>query len=537
MRCFVDCVVFSQFYTYEFPITMDEVQPGPSSVDSECVYTDMSEEEIRENVVSQNSFESPISMILSGKPVKRHIVDPGSDERVQEDNEGYTLVQRRHKYRRFANSVDTGMQNNNLHNINNRTINNQFEVSLTSYEMLPKQIGLAKLFKSEGINNASSIKYKNAYKVFICFDKREEALSLINNQTFMEKGYRCHFTNEVDLTYGVVKFLEVDISEEEIMKSFTADCKILSVKRLKRLTEEGEWVDSETVRFDFKCAVLPSYVYGYECRFKVEPYTFPVSQCSSCWKYGHLVRSCPSKKTVCPKCGGSHSNCDTTKFRCVNCRGKHIAYDKTCPIFLKEKEIRWSMSQNTLTYKMALIKHSENKSNDMLQAVTSNIVRREFEENNIVIPVRNERIQSMTYSKAVQGGKKGESSTDSEEGSEKSVIKRQNPVMRKEIKKKKKKDKSLQLRAVHNSNVSLAAAEDENSKKEKNSEREKENKDKFNFSRILRKLQEELLTSNNFSEKVQNILKLVFEELLAFCVRSLSHGEVYSKIFGLFNDG
>lgn len=509
---------------------MDEVQPGPSSVDSECIFSDMSEEEIRGSVVSHGSVESPVSVFMFGQPVKRHIVDPGSDERVQEESDGYTLVRRGRKHGRLA----SGTQNIKVHNVNNRSIN-QFEVSMTSYVMLPKQVGLAKLFKSEGINNAASIKYKNAYKVFICFDKREDALSLINNQRFIELGYRCHFTNEVDITYGVVKFLEVDINEEEIMKCFTADCKILSVKRLKRLTEEGEWVDSETVRFDFKSTVLPSYVYGYECRFKVEPYTFPVSQCSSCWKYGHLVRSCPSKKTVCPKCGGSHSNCDTAKFCCVNCRGNHVSYDKSCPIFLKEKQIRWTMSQNTMTYKMALIKHLDNKSNVVLQPVLSN-VRREVEENNVAIPIRNECVQSMTYSKAVQGGKIEESRTESEESSEDTAIRREYPVTRKEKKKKKKKDKTPQLRAFDNSNV-RGVAEEENSKKDKNSERNKENKEQINFSRILRKLREQLLSSGNLAEKVQNILKLVFEELLAFCVRYFSQGEIFCKIFSLFNDG
>lgn len=60
------------------------------------------------------------------------------------------------------------------------------------------------------------------------------------------------------------------------------------------------------------------------------------------------------KKIVCPKCGGPHPNCETTRYVCVNCKGPHMSLDKTCPIFLKEKNIRKIMSQDNCTYRKAL---------------------------------------------------------------------------------------------------------------------------------------------------------------------------------------
>lgn len=132
------------------------------------------------------------------------------------------------------------------------------------------------------------------------------------------------------------------------------------------MNENSEWRDSETVRFCFKSSILPQYIYGYDCRFKVEPYTFPVNQCSVCWKFGHIARMCPSSKKRCPKCCGEHENCETTKYRCMNCKGDHMAFEKICPVYLKEREIRQIMCEQNCTYKhtQVLWKNNNIKSMD-----------------------------------------------------------------------------------------------------------------------------------------------------------------------------
>ena len=49
---------------------------------------------------------------------------------------------------------------------------NKYEVCLTSLEVLPKQIGLVKLLKSENLLNITRIKYRSPYKVFIKFETK-----------------------------------------------------------------------------------------------------------------------------------------------------------------------------------------------------------------------------------------------------------------------------------------------------------------------------------------------------------------------------
>lgn len=231
---------------------------------------------------------------------------------------------------------------------------NCFEVCLTAEQPLPKQMALAKLLRDENSKTIDRIKYKNPYKVFIQFRDRKCAESLLNCQKLTQLGIRTQFTDEGNLSYGLVKGVDLDINDQEIITSFSCPAEIAAVRRLKRIDGEGKWVDCETIRFCFKSPICPEYVYAYGCKFEVERYVFPVTQCSRCWKFGHPRKFCPRNKIFCPKCGGEHENCETNTLKCLNCKGQHLALDKTCPHYTKEKKIRVIMSEQNIPYKKAL---------------------------------------------------------------------------------------------------------------------------------------------------------------------------------------
>lgn len=282
---------------------------------------------------------------------------PRDNSEENEDDEDFITVRRKNKKIARSYSKVSDNDNQNMRSINN----NLFEVCITSTETLPKQIALAKLLNAENITEILRIKYKGPYKVLVKFEKKEEADKLLNCKKIKEMGCKCQMTDEMSFSYGIVKHIDIELKEEEMLEIFQCQNKIVSIKRLKRLTGEGQWVDCETIRMCFQSSTLPSYINGYGCRFKVEPYTFPVTQCSGCWKYGHLVRFCPTKKILCPKCGNDHVNCETTKYSCLNCKGNHMALDKTCPVFAKEKEIRRIMSTEHCSYRKAFEKLENNK--------------------------------------------------------------------------------------------------------------------------------------------------------------------------------
>lgn len=237
-----------------------------------------------------------------------------------------------------------------------RRAEEKIEVSLNSYkEKLPKQIALARILKTEKIMNITNVKYLNPYKVLLRFSSEEDAEKLIQCKYFMNQGYRCQKTYEVNMSYGVIRDIETELTETDILENLSSDIQILNVKRLQRFDLiENLWKNSESVRLCFKGSLLPTYILTHNTRIKVTPYVFPVSQCTKCWKFGHTKRVCPSRKIICPKCTGPHENCESTTYRCPNCSGKHMALAKSCPLYLKEKKLREIMAEYNCSYKKAI---------------------------------------------------------------------------------------------------------------------------------------------------------------------------------------
>ncbi|VVC97483.1 unnamed protein product [Leptidea sinapis] len=67
------------------------------------------------------------------------------------------------------------------------------------------------------------------------------------------------------LSYGIIRNVDLDICDEEIKGNLESDLEIVSVRRLKRTTITGEWVESETIRIGCRGSVLLTYVRGYGC--------------------------------------------------------------------------------------------------------------------------------------------------------------------------------------------------------------------------------------------------------------------------------
>lgn len=234
--------------------------------------------------------------------------------------------------------------------------NNKIEVYVSSTEKLPKQFSLAKLFKEEGIDDTIKIKYMNPYRMRIEFNNDLSAEKFMKCDKFISMGWRIVKSMEVGYSYGIIKNVDLELSEEQILEDIVcpSPAELVSLKRLNRRHENGEgWIPCETVRLCFKGHFLPAHVFVGNLKINVDKYVFPVTQCSRCWKIGHPTKKCASK-VVCPKCSGDHANCDTNKLKCPNCGGEHMALFKECPTYKKERKIRLIMSEFNCTYRKAL---------------------------------------------------------------------------------------------------------------------------------------------------------------------------------------
>ncbi|CAG9790327.1 unnamed protein product [Diatraea saccharalis] len=298
--------------------------------------------------------------------------------------------------------------------------------------------------------------------------------------------------------------LETDL--KELSEELKCDCEIISVIRLRRLKIDGTWIDSETVRVCFKGPTLPPYVYGYGTRFKVEPYTFPVTQCSGCWRYGYILKYCPIKKKLCPKCGAEHDNCETTNFKCLNCKGTHMSLDKSCPVFLKEKEIRCIMCNDNCSYRNALMKYN-NVKNPRKILIT--------QEDKSIKETTAQSSPILTYKQALQKTQIRQVTEDTSETENYNVEDNSRDINTQIHKKKTNKNKNkyyleqeMELETDVNHETTQNSQEQENLRKKNRS---------VLLLLLLQKCKEILATEENFEEKIKAYISNIIERINIMC--------------------
>lgn len=409
-----------------------------------------------------------------------------------------------------------------------------YEVNITSTQILLKQIAFAKLLKAENIQNILSIKYKNPYKLIITFQDKESADTLINSKKLEELEYRCQPRWESKISYGVVKEIDLDINETELMENFTCEYEIITMKRMKRLDEEeNKWIDSEAVRVGFLTNEAPPYVFAYGTRFKVYPYTFPVSQCSKCWKFGHLSRACSTKKKVCPLCGENHENCDKSTYQCVNCGGPHKAFDRNCSKFIKEKEIRLIMRAENVSYKQALDIYVDRQKEDHNKE-TERYYETEIDSSEELVLTNETSHNSKSYrdvlvtTALVHEQKKMTKNKDKTPNVKANVQK-----TTKNKKNKQGNDNNLMDYDVYLSKEALN--HDENVFEPEGQTEVK--KKKFNIRVVFRRIQEMVMSEDKLEDKIYAVLKLIVFEVIQVFKDYIDLKDIMSKLLSLIVNG
>ncbi|CAG9791552.1 unnamed protein product [Diatraea saccharalis] len=448
---------------------------------------------------------------------KRTREESENSEEIIEDE--FTTVTKRRSKRLNRN---TSIVNSN--NLTDTSTENKTEVCITSLQILPKQMALAKLLKNENIESITQIKYKSPYKVLIDFENRHEAEKLMKCTKINEMGGRCQIVSEMALSYGIVRGVDLELEDKDIIEIFESCYKIISVNRLNRLNTEGKWTKSETIRICFNNSTLPPYVYAYGCRFKVERYVFPVTQCSGCWRFGHILKFCPSKNIKCPKCGQNHKNCTTTDIKCLNCKGKHFVLDKSCPAFLKEKEIRKIMSEENITYRKGLqIFLRQNKGGN-----TESYINENMDCQSVVLPISSRP----TYSSVVKSNKPIMNTKENNTFLESMEEENQSDSYSKEDQSGIKSTKTKKTtKEYQQEDYMCDTHETEN---HHNTSEYPNNIDRKNIFKILLiKIKEIVISNMTLERKLVLIFKLIFEEIKNYILTSFKCGDFIKPLFDI----
>lgn len=137
------------------------------------------------------------------------------------------------------------------------------------------------------------------------------------------------------------------ISEEDIQEELATQevCEVHKI--LKKVN--GNLEETGLIIIKFNTPNLPNDIsIGYE-KIKVRPYIPLPLKCRNCYRFGHTQKNCSSDK-LCFNCCEKHHLMDDESIcavpaNCINCNTLNLPHnhqpnDKSCPTFLKEKEVQ-----------------------------------------------------------------------------------------------------------------------------------------------------------------------------------------------------
>ncbi|KAK2708646.1 hypothetical protein QYM36_014296 [Artemia franciscana] len=144
------------------------------------------------------------------------------------------------------------------------------------------------------------------------------------------------------LVRGVIKGVNLKMTEADIKECLDAELKIHQIKRLKLFNKETRKTeDSKAVLITSVSDTLPPHIWFAGRPKEVVQYNRPIIQCHNCQTFGHIKTVCRSPKPSCHQ-SKSHQSKDcplktepvetrNTKYHCVNCNSNHTTTSTTCP--------------------------------------------------------------------------------------------------------------------------------------------------------------------------------------------------------------
>ena len=154
---------------------------------------------------------------------------------------------------------------------------------------------------------------------------------------------------------GVINCFDLrGVSDEDIAVGL-ADFGVTAARRI--MTKRGT-VSTNNILLTFDSTDLPSEIRVGYVKVRVRPFVPAPMRCFRCQRFGHTKDNCRGRPT-CSKCASqdhTDETCDSETPRCVNCgegQTPHSAYDRSCPAYVKEKEIMTIKATRNLSFKEA----------------------------------------------------------------------------------------------------------------------------------------------------------------------------------------
>lgn len=128
-----------------------------------------------------------------------------------------------------------------------------------------------------------------------------------------------------------------DMTEEEVVRELI-EYKVTEARFMKKGPMKRK---TPLILLTFASSIIPLEIKCGYLNVRVDKYIPPPLRCYNCNGFGHTAKVCKSKLS-CTKCDEEHERdeCINLDFRCSNCKSKeHGALDKTCPVYIRERDI------------------------------------------------------------------------------------------------------------------------------------------------------------------------------------------------------
>lgn len=146
-----------------------------------------------------------------------------------------------------------------------------------------------------------------------------------------------------NLSKGIINCYDLrDVADEEIVDGLSefgvTDARRMMVRR------EGRLCPTNNIVLTFNRPDLPADVAVGYLRVKVRPFIPNPMRCYQCQRFGHTKPYCKNPP-VCGVCASTEhlaDACEGHAPRCANCgptQSPHASFDRTCPVYIREKEI------------------------------------------------------------------------------------------------------------------------------------------------------------------------------------------------------
>lgn len=151
------------------------------------------------------------------------------------------------------------------------------------------------------LKDLKKIHNKGLNRVCVEFLSGQPANNFVTNKVLLDKGFNIYIPLNFTTCKGVIRQIDLDIDEEEMIKNSNSCAEVIRVKRLnRRIFNNGtvEYVPTGTCLFTFRGTIIPKFIEIFNLSFTVSVYIPPVTQCFACLLFGHTKKTAKDKSNV-----------------------------------------------------------------------------------------------------------------------------------------------------------------------------------------------------------------------------------------------